>query len=129
MIEDTLKTHGVLAGMRVPTMALNQMGIINAYGNITYAQNVLEFGTNTVNGAVTQTQIRSIDKKLDDGLAASGIIRSSGYGSGSTTIYASDPTFPLSTSNKSGATHCVSSGVYSGSATSLECNMIFVLGN
>ena len=129
MIEDPLAAHGVLSGMKTPLTVLNKKGYINVYGSITYAQNVLELATDSVNGALKFEEIKHLDTKMDDGVAATGSIRSSGYGSGSTTVYATDPTFPLAVSNKSGSDKCISSGIYSGLATSPYCNMIYLLGS
>lgn len=124
MLIDPLVDHGVLSGMQTERMAINQAGIINALGNLTTAQNVLILGTGTVTGALSLLEITSLDQKLDDGIAASGIVRSTGFGTGSTTIYSGTP-FPLSINNDGGSAQCISAGLYA--ETSTKCNMVFIL--
>lgn len=128
MIDDTLITNSQIANSRVPKSAFNPQGVINAYGNIIYAQNVLEIDTTSISGVFKLQDIVSLDKKMDDGLAASGNVRPTGYGTGGNTVYVANPTFPLSTSTNGGSTQCLSGGVYSASATYDECNMIYILG-
>ncbi len=127
MLNQTLYDHAALSGMRTPKMILNEQGLINAYGSMCFSQNVLEFATTSVAGALAMSQISYIDLKTDDGKPNSGTIRSSGYGSGSSTIYAADPTFPLSSSNKDGSDKCLSSGAYGVSAAYDRCNMIYIM--
>ena len=133
MINDALVTNAAptVGNIITPMMSSNAQGAINAYGSITYAQNVLEFDTiaTTPAGALNFEQIKYIDKKLDDGIAASGNVRSTGYGSGATTVYAAVPSFPLLVSNKNGDDQCITGGIYSGTATNKECNMVYILGN
>lgn len=126
MIPDTLYSHPVLSGQRAPKMALNPVGYITAYGSLCFAQNILHLATTDVSGALTYTQVRAIDSKMDDGVASTGAVKSSGYGTGSTTIFSSYPEFPLSPSNNSGSDKCVSSNAYSSSATA-SCDMTFIL--
>ncbi|MDX2073583.1 MAG: DUF1289 domain-containing protein [Alphaproteobacteria bacterium] len=126
MIDDPLVDHSQLSGMKTVAVEIHPLGVINPFGSMTYAQNVLELATTAVEGAFQVRQIASIDEKIDDGLAASGNIRSSGYGSGATTIYSGNPTFPLSTGNNSGSDKCIASGLYDGNTTPY-CNMIYIL--
>jgi len=128
MINYPLLPHPALVGMTAPVMTLNGNAYINAYGSATHAQNVLEFATPDVSGALEVLQISYIDSKADDGLPNSGSIRSSGYGNGATTIYDAPPTFPLSTANDSGSDKCISGAVYNTTVTNTTCNMIYVIG-
>ena len=129
MIIDKLSAHPVLAGMQVPYSTINPKAVLNAYGDLNYSQNVIEFGTGTVDGAMTMERIKYIDSKVDNGLPDSGSIRASGYGTAATTIYVAAPTFPLSTANKNGAapsTQCVVGGIYNIDAALDNCNMVYV---
>lgn len=128
MIEDPLVTHPALSGMKTPLMKSNPKGVINVYGNIAYKRNVMEYAMSDVSGAIKAVDIMNIDKKMDDGTATCGNIRSSGYGSGSTSIYDDDPAFPISVTNNHGFDQCVIDKVYNVKATSDECNILFLLG-
>jgi type II secretory pathway pseudopilin PulG len=128
MILDTLVSHTVLADMKIPQTKVNTNGVINAYGDLQYAQNVLEVDTMLgTSGAFKTLEIRSIDNKMDDGKASSGLIRSIGRGDGTTSIYTSPPVFPLSNSTHSGSNQCISGGDYSSAAATGDCNMLYIL--
>lgn len=131
MIDDALVTNTVPTAGNIitPEAVVKKQSVINAYGNIATAQNILEFDTTSVSGVFNSVQILGLDTKMDDGIAASGNIRPTGYGTGTTTVYATAPVFPLSSSNNSGATQCISAGAYSALAAIDACNMVYILGN
>lgn len=124
LLIDPLSLHGALANMQTQRMALNRAGILNAVGDLPSGQNALIMGTSSVQGALELAEITSIDEKIDDAMAATGAIRSTGFGTGSTTIYDNNP-FPLSTSNDGGSAQCTSAGLYAN--TNTKCNMVFIL--
>lgn len=128
MLDDQLVSHPAFSGMLSPRMKSNEQAMGNAYGNISYKRNVIEYAINGMNGSMSVTDIVNVDTKIDDGLATCGNIRSSGYGSGSNNVYSSDPTWPISVTNKGGWEQCVVGKVYNTSSVSKECNILYLLG-
>lgn len=125
--QNKLYNHPVIGGLQTPKMNMNTQGYILAYGDIGYKRNVLEFATGGNSGAIDAVDIMNIDKKMDDGVATCGNIRSSGSGSGGNTIYDSAPVFPLSVNNNGGSTQCVIGKRYSTEASATQCNMLYLL--
>jgi predicted Fe-S protein YdhL (DUF1289 family) len=123
MFQDALVAHtgSGMSSMNAPLFRVNQGAFLNAFGDIKYGQNVIMIASPDSTGGVSVSEAIYLDEKLDDGIAASGSIQSTG----STNIYAAAPVFPLATSNYSGTSSCVSSGVYVGGNT--RCNLQIIL--
>ncbi len=121
LYQDALVTHNSLAGMKVPLFRVNQGSVLNAFGDIKFGQNVVMIASTDSSGGVTVTEAIYLDEKMDDGIAASGSIRSTGY----TSIYGANPLFPLAVSNYGGTGKCTTGGVYVGGTT--RCNLEIIL--
>ncbi len=123
LLQDKLLAHTAagMTNMKVPLFRVNTGAVVNAFGDIKYGQNVLMIASTDSTGGVTVKEAIYLDEKMDDGIAASGVIRTTGYNN----IYAADPVFPLAVSNYSGSDKCVSGGVYLGGNS--RCNLVVIL--
>ena len=129
VLADTLVNNSAIT-VNMPKAKINDLALINAYGSFTYAQNVLEIATSGVAGALKTKEIVYIERKVDDLKPATGSIRSSGYGTGATTVYSAVPCFPLATSCNTGSARCITATDYvSGlSEADNQCNMLYLMG-
>lgn len=137
ILQGLLSPHGNttnMSGMSTPRSAINDSGMMNVLGAPSLLQNIILIGTDKVSGALGFTEMVSLDEKMDDGIAAKGFIQTTGYGTGSSVIYASAPSFPASvaagySSLYSGSTRCIASGVYSGGVSGQDrfCNLVYIL--
>ena len=119
--------HSDVGSIQTPRGIVDYTVTLNAVGSINNSQNILMMAGPAGKGAFSPDAAIFIDQKMDDDIAASGSVRSTGFGSTASPVFAANVVFPLAVTNNSGSTHCISSGVYDSSAE--RCNLIFIFGN
>lgn len=127
MIQDDLATNTVIPTVFTPSPVLYQSGVLAVIGSVNSAQNVMVLASPDLVGFASVREAIFLDEKMDDGLAASGSLQTTGYGSAGS-VFSEAAVLPTSTSNYTGSNRCITSGEYDGFLTGAagRCNMVYI---